>query len=63
MRASSRMAGTTEKRFTREIIFGARRGLRYCQLTTDPKTQPIEVIEGMREVAHQLNRSLNGEIV
>lgn len=57
------MAGTTEKRFTREIIFGARRGLRYCQLTTDPKTQPIEVIEGMREVAHQLNRSLNGEIV
>jgi SRSO17 transposase len=32
--------GTAEERFVREIIFGRRYGVRYYQLTSDPKTQP-----------------------
>ena len=32
--------GTSEQRFVREILFGRRCGVRYYQLTTDPKTQP-----------------------
>jgi SRSO17 transposase len=34
--------GTSEERFIREIVFGARHSMRYYQLTTDPITQPKE---------------------
>jgi SRSO17 transposase len=34
--------GSTEQRFLRETIFGHRHGVRYFQITTDPKTLPPE---------------------
>lgn len=34
--------GTSEERFIRETIFGARRVVRYYQITTDPQTLPPE---------------------
>jgi SRSO17 transposase len=34
--------GSTERRFLRETIFGARRPIRYYQITTDPVTLPPE---------------------
>ena len=34
--------GSTEQRFLRETIFGARRPIRYYQITTDPMTLPPE---------------------